>query len=375
MIPQTNIKTYYLRYKQAIDEAIDRTLKSGQYILGREVTAFEKEFASYTGTEHCIGTGSGTDALQLALRCLGIGPGDVVATVSHTAVATVAAIQLTGATPLLVDIDPDYYTMDPVCLERAVTAFAKSSAYVEGMRVKAVIPVHLYGHPADIHGILAIANQHGLYTVEDCAQAAGAEIEGRKVGTFGEMAAFSFYPTKNLAALGDGGALLTSSRGLAARAYSLREYGWQERVSMLERGMNSRLDEMQAAILRVRLAGLDNDNAERGKIALFYSKRLKSMGHPDCRQGCRHVYHQYVIRTSLRDDLKRYLENHGVITAIHYPHPVHLQSAFRAVLFEKGSLRVTETVCREIISLPMYIGLTQEDQEQVCCLIEAFATS
>jgi len=375
LIPQTNIKTYYLRYKQAIDEAIDRTLKSGQYILGREVTAFEKEFASYTGTEHCIGTGSGTDALQLALRCLGIGPGDVVATVSHTAVATVAAIQLTGATPLLVDIDPDYYTMDPVCLERAVTAFAKSSAYVEGMRVKAVIPVHLYGHPADIHGILAIANQHGLYTVEDCAQAAGAEIEGRKVGTFGEMAAFSFYPTKNLAALGDGGALLTSSRGLAARAYSLREYGWQERVSMLERGMNSRLDEMQAAILRVRLAGLDNDNAERGKIALFYSKRLKSMGHPDCRQGCRHVYHQYVIRTSLRDDLKRYLENHGVITAIHYPHPVHLQSAFRAVLFEKGSLRVTETVCREIISLPMYIGLTQEDQEQVCCLIEAFATS
>jgi dTDP-4-amino-4,6-dideoxygalactose transaminase len=375
LIPQTNIKTYYLRYKQAIDEAIDRTLKSGQYILGREVTAFEKEFASYTGTEHCIGTGSGTDALQLALRCLGIGPGDVVATVSHTAVATVAAIQLTGATPLLVDIDPDYYTMDPVCLERAVTAFAKSSAYVEGMRVKAVIPVHLYGHPVDIHGILAIANQHGLYTVEDCAQAAGAEIEGRKVGTFGEMAAFSFYPTKNLAALGDGGALLTSSRGLAARAYSLREYGWQERVSMLERGMNSRLDEMQAAILRVRLAGLDNDNAERGKIALFYSKRLKSMGHPDCRQGCRHVYHQYVIRTSLRDDLKRYLENHGVITAIHYPHPVHLQSAFRAVLFEKGSLRVTETVCREIISLPMYIGLTQEDQEQVCCLIEAFATS
>jgi len=375
LIPQTNIKTYYLRYKQAIDEAIDRTLKSGQYILGREVTAFEKEFASYTGTEHCIGTGSGTDALQLALRCLGIGPGDVVATVSHTAVAPVAAIQLTGATPLLVDIDPDYYTMDPVCLERAVTAFAKSSAYVEGMRVKAVIPVHLYGHPVDIHGILAIANQHGLYTVEDCAQAAGAEIEGRKVGTFGEMAAFSFYPTKNLAALGDGGALLTSSRGLAERAYSLREYGWQERVSMLERGMNSRLDEMQAAILRVRLAGLDNDNAERGKIALFYSKRLKSMGHPDCRQGCRHVYHQYVIRTSLRDDLKRYLENHGVITAIHYPHPVHLQSAFRAVLFEKGSLRVTETVCREIISLPMYIGLTQEDQEQVCCLIEAFATS
>jgi dTDP-4-amino-4,6-dideoxygalactose transaminase len=307
MIPQTNLKIYYQHYKQDIDEVIGRTLESGLYILGSEVAIFEKEFASYVGVSYAIGTGSGTDALQLALRCLGIGPGDVVATVSHTSVATAAAIHLTGATPLFVDIDPDYFTMDPICLEQAINDFSKSRAYAGGMRVKAVIPVHIYGHPADIYGISAVANQHGLYVVEDCAQATGAEIDSRKVGSFGDMAAFSFYPTKNLAALGDGGALLTNDSGLAERALKLREYGWKDRVSVLDRGMNSRLDEIQAAVLRVRLAGLDDDNAERGKIAAFYSKRMKVVGHPNCRQCCSHVYHQYVICTSLRDDLKRYL--------------------------------------------------------------------
>jgi dTDP-4-amino-4,6-dideoxygalactose transaminase len=372
MIPQTNLKTYYLRYKQAIAEAIGRTLESGRYILGSEVAVFEKEFASYSGVAHAIGTGSGTDALQLALRCLGIGQGDAVATVSHTAVATAVAIRLTGATPLFVDIAPDSYTMDPLCLEQAVAAFDKSLAYAEGMRVKAVIPVHLYGHPADMYGINVIAKRYGLYVVEDCAQAAGAELDGRKVGSFGDMAAFSFYPTKNLGALGDGGALLTNDSGLTERAYSLREYGWQDRMSILERGMNSRLDEIQAAILRVRLGGLDDDNAERRDIAAFYAKRIKGVGRPDCRQCYTHVYHQYVIRTSHRDDLKRYLEEHGVMTAIHYPLPVHLQPAFGTALFEEESLHVTESICHEILSLPMYIGLTQEDQEKICSLIDSF---
>jgi dTDP-4-amino-4,6-dideoxygalactose transaminase len=372
MIPQTNLILLYHRYKKAIDEAVSRTLESGRYILNGEVNAFEKEFASYTGVAYAIGTGSGTDAIQLALRSLGIGPGDAVMTVSHTAVATAVAIRLAGATPLFVDIEPNHYTMDPYCLENAIATFGKSRASTEGMRIKAVIPVHLYGHPADMNGINAIAKRHGLYVIEDCAQAAGAEIDGRKVGSFGDMAAFSFYPTKNLAALGDGGALLTNDSGLAERAYRLREYGWQDRVSTLDRGINSRLDEIQAAILRVRLTGLDNDNTERGSIAAFYSKGMKGVCHPDCRRFYSHVYHQYVIRTPFRDDLKRCLENHGVMMAIHYPVPIHMQPAFGKALFTPGSLRVTESICSEILSLPMFIGLAREDQEKICDLVDTF---
>ncbi len=370
MIPQVDLKAYYLRYKQQIDEAIARTLESGWYILGGEVAAFEKEFASYLGVAHAVGTGNGTDALQLALRCLAIGPGDVVATVSHTAVATVAAIRLAGATPLLVDIDPCSYTMDPGCLEQALAAFAKSDASAQGMRVKAVIPVHLYGHPADMQAIGEIARRESLYIVEDCAQATGAEIAGRKVGSFGDMAAFSFYPTKNLGALGDGGALVTNDGILAERARRLREYGWQDRVSILDRGMNSRLDELQAAVLRVRLAGLDDDNAARREIAARYSGRLSTVGRPDSPRHLAHVFHQYVVRTSRRDELKRFLQEHGVMTAIHYPLPAHLQPAFEDALFENGRLGVTEKVCREILSLPMYPGLGREDQERICSLIE-----
>jgi dTDP-4-amino-4,6-dideoxygalactose transaminase len=375
VISQTNLKEYYLRYKQAIDEAIGRTLNSGWYILGSEVAAFEKEFADYLGVARAVGTGSGTDSLQLSLRCLGVGPGDVVATVSHTAVATVAAIQLAGATPLLVDIDPDSYTMDPSSLEKALEQFARSCAMDKGRRIKAIIPVHLYGHPADMHAICAVADQHDLFVIEDCAQAAGAELDDRKLGSFGDMAAFSFYPTKNLGALGDGGALVTNDSDLAERARKLREYGWHNRLSVLERGINSRLDEIQAAVLRVRLSGLDRDNIERSEIADFYSRNIKKVGLPYIRKGCAHVYHQYVIRTPRRDDLKRYLEKHGVMTAIHYPMPVHLQPAYRGSLYEHGSLQVTELICGEILSLPIYPGLAKEDQEQVCCLIDAFEAS
>lgn len=372
MIPQVDLKAYYLRYRQRIDEAIARTLESGWYILGSEVAAFEQEFASYLGVAQAIGTGSGTDALQLALRSLALGPGDVVATVSHTAVATVAAIRLAGATPLFVDIDPVSYTLDPACLEQALAAFVTSDESARGMRVKAVVPVHLYGHPADMHAICDIARRHDLFVVEDCAQAAGAEIDGRKVGCFGDMAAFSFYPTKNLGALGDGGALVTQDRMLAERARSLREYGWKNRVSILDRGMNSRLDELQAAVLRVRLAGLDEDNNERREIAAFYGSRMNKVGRPACRQHCAHVYHQYVIRTPLRDGLKLFLQEQGVMTAIHYPLPAHLQPAFERTLFMEGSLRTTEAVCREILSLPMYPGLGQENQERICRLIEKY---
>lgn len=372
MIPQVDLKAYYLRYKQQIDEAVARTLESGWYILGTEVAAFEKEFASYLGVAHTVGTGNGTDALQLAFRCLEIGPGDVVATVSHTAVATVAAIRLAGATPLLVDIEPGRYTMDPASLEQALVAFPGSAASNRGMRVRAVIPVHLYGQPADMQAIGEVARRHGLAVVEDCAQAAGAQIAGRKVGSFGDMAAFSFYPTKNLGALGDGGALVTNDSMLAERARRLREYGWQDRVSILDRGMNSRLDELQAAVLRVRLAGLDGDNAARRAIAAYYSGRMNNVVRPAEGRDCFHVYHQYVIRTLRRDELKKYLQERGVMTAIHYPLPAHLQPAFEDALFERGSLRATEAVCREILSLPMYPELGRENQERICRLIEQF---
>ncbi len=372
MIPQVDLKAYYLRYKPQIDEAIARTLESGWYILGREVAAFEMEFASYLGVAHAVGTGNGTDALQLALRSLGVGPGDAVVTVSHTAVATVAAIRLAGATPLLVDIDPRSYTMDPARLEQALAVFARSAASAHGMRVKAVIPVHLYGHAADMQAIGEIARRDGLFIVEDCAQATGAEIAGRKVGSFGDMAAFSFYPTKNLGALGDGGALVTNDDNLAERARKLREYGWQDRVSVLDRGMNSRLDELQAAVLRVRLAGLDEDNAARREIAAFYSGRLKNVNLPDCQRRLAHVFHQYVIRTPRRDELKNFLQVHGVMTAIHYPLPVHRQPAFVEALFEPGSLSITEAVCGEILSLPMYPGLRRRGDEEVCRLIDQF---
>lgn len=374
MIPQINLRCYYDRTAAAVNDAIHRTLESGWYILGKEVADFEVEFADYLGGAYAIGTGSGTDAIQLALRCLGIGAGDVVVTVSHTAVATVTAIQLAGATPLLVDVDSDSYTMSPDSLEAALNRFATTPAAARGMRIKAVIPVHLYGHPADMASICRIAERHGLAVIEDCAQAAGAAFDGRKIGTLGNMAAFSFYPTKNLGALGDGGALVTNDAGLAARAKKLREYGWQDRVSVLEGGINSRLDELQAAILRVRLALLDEDNRQRQAIAATYSDLLKRVHLPLCRPPATHVYHQYVIRSRNRDSLKQYLHEHGVGTAIHYSLPVHLQPAFSNCLTLEP-LKVTEFVCQEILSLPMYPGLPHDEVRQICRIINNFSIS
>jgi dTDP-4-amino-4,6-dideoxygalactose transaminase len=365
---------YYDRSATAINEAIRRTLESGWYVLGNEVTAFEDEFAGYLGADHAIGVGSGTDALQLSLRCLGIGAGDVVVTVSHTAVATVVAIQLAGATPLLVDVDPYSFTMSPDSLVAALKLFPTTNAAKCGMKIKAVIPVHLYGHAADMTAICNIASQHGLHVIEDCAQATGASLDGKKLGTFGHMGAFSFYPTKNLGALGDGGGLVTNDSDLATRAKKLREYGWQNRVSVMDGGINSRLDELQAAILRVRLAGLDRDNLERQAIATNYSVLLNGVQLPDSCPKSIHVYHQYVIRTQQRDCLKQYLKDHGVATAIHYPLPVHLQPAFNKCL-TTGSMEVTETLCKEILSLPMYPGLTDQDVLKICHLINKFTAS
>jgi dTDP-4-amino-4,6-dideoxygalactose transaminase len=362
-----NPRANYLAHKEEIDRAIQGVLDSGSYILGEEVRAFEGEFAAFLSIGHAIGAGSGTDALHLALRACGIGPGDVVLTVSHTAVATVAAIELAGATPLLVDIDPASFTVDMDRLRATIDDHRS-----KGSALKAVIPVHLYGQPADMPGIVELAKEHNLYVIEDCAQSHGASVMGRMTGTWGDVGAFSFYPTKNLGALGDGGAVVTNDPELASRASRLREYGWGERhVSDLP-GMNTRLDELQAAILRVKLRYLDAENARREEIAELYNRILREtpLKLPQARDGAEHVYHQYVVRSDRRDELKSFLAEHGVGTLILYPQPVHLQPAYKGrVLVGRGGLPRTEQACREVLCLPMHPQLDDTEVVRVAELI------
>jgi dTDP-4-amino-4,6-dideoxygalactose transaminase len=354
----------YRAYKEEIKAAVDRVLESGWYILGSETAAFEKEFAGYLGTGEGIGVGSGTEALHLALLACGIGKGDEVITVSHTAVATVAAIEMCGARPVLVDIDAESYTMDAAELEKAITK-----------KTKAVVPVHLYGHPAEIDAITAIAKDHGFYVLEDCAQSHGATFGGRMTGVWGDIAAFSFYPTKNLGALGDGGFIATARPELAEKVRLLREYGWRQRYMSEISGFNSRLDELQAAILRVKLSHLEADNGRRIAIARHYDRLLgaSDLTLPREKWGVRHVYHQYVVRSKRRDALKSYLKEHGVDTLIHYPVPVHLQPAYRGkITLQGGRLPVTEEICPQILSLPMHPHLTGGQIEQIAELITGF---
>ncbi|MCC6967270.1 MAG: DegT/DnrJ/EryC1/StrS family aminotransferase [Nitrospira sp.] len=360
MIPAANPLADYLARKPEIDQAIQRVLSGGRYILGPEVSAFEQEFAYFLGAGFAVGVGSGTGALHAALRVCGIGPGDAVITVSHTAVATVAAIELAGAIPLLVDIDPKSFTLDANQLEDTLLAG-------QSLRVKAVIPVHLYGHPADMRSIMSIAERFNLKVIEDCAQSHGASIGGRKAGTWGHLAAFSFYPTKNLGALGDGGAVVTNDPALAERTALFREYGWKERYISELSGANSRLDELQAAILRVKLRFLAQDNARRQEVASQYESILSgsSLVVPRTQPDCTHVYHQYVIRTLRRDDLKQFLERSSVGSLIHYPVPIHLQPAYRKCLLARGGLPETERICGEILSLPIHPHLTTDEVSHV----------
>jgi len=307
-------KANYLAHQDEIDKAVHRVLDSGCYILGQEVAAFEQEFACYLGVRHAVGVGSGTDALQVALRACGIGPGDAVITVSHTAVATVAAIYLCGATPVLVDINPETYTMDPSCLEYATEKLCKDKRSRVRVRLKAIMPVHLYGHPADMDSILSIARRYGLYVIEDCAQSHGATYRGRKTGSWGDIAAFSFYPTKNLGGIGDGGMVLTNDSKLAKRAKLLREYGWEKRYVSELPGLNSRLDELHAAVLRVKLHYLEQENENRRKLAAMYASTLNitNLRLPTCRPEVLHVYHQYVVGCEQRDALRKFTRTESV---------------------------------------------------------------
>ena len=354
-IPQTDPHANYLAHRTEIDAAVSQVLDSGRYILGRQVAAFEQEFAAYLGVGHTVGVANGTEALELALRACDIGPGCTVYTVSHTAVASVAAIERCGARAVLVDVDLATFTMDPNCLEDALQLHP-GQADTRG----AVIPVHLYGQPADMAAILEIARRHDLWVIEDCAQAHGALIGDRKAGSLGHLAAFSFYPTKNLGALGDGGLVATDDAGLAARLRMLREYGWRERYVSDVPGINSRLDELQAAILRVKLPYLDGENAHRNLLAQEYDRLLNAADIvlPATRAGVSHVYHQYVIRSDHRDSLRAYLQEQGVGTLVHYPVPIHRQPAYAGRLPTGGGLPHTDALAGEIVSLPMYPELT-----------------
>ena len=363
MILCSNPHAQYQAHKAEIDLAILRVLDKGRYILGEETKAFESEFATYIGVSYGIGVASGTEALHIALAACGIGPGDEVITVSHTAVATVAAIELAGATPVLVDIEPDYFTLDPDKLESAISP-----------RTKAIIPVHLYGQPADLSSILEIARQHGIRVVEDCAQAHGAMYGERRVGAWGDIACFSFYPTKNLGALGDGGMIVTNDPALADRARLLREYGWAERYVSHSPGLNSRLDEVQAAVLRVKLRYLDADNAARARLAQAYEQALADLrlSMPKRRSDATHIYHLYVIRCSERDELQNWLKMQGVGALIHYPVPVHLQPAYQGRLRGGDCLPETERAAREVLSLPMYPELSEIELHMVVEACQSF---
>jgi dTDP-4-amino-4,6-dideoxygalactose transaminase len=371
MIPLADPGAAYRAQRDALDDALGRALDSGWYILGGEGAAFEREFADWLDLPRAVGCANGTDALVLILRGMGIGPGMTVCTVSHTAVATVAAIEMVGATPLLLDIDPDTYTMD------ADELAAVLEDPPPGLPpVRAVIAVHLYGQACDLEPMLEACGAAGIPLIEDCAQAHGATLSGRRLGTLGAAAAFSLYPTKNLGALGDAGILATPDEVLAERIAAIRQYGWKSRYISDMVGVNSRLDELQAAVLRVRLPLLEGMNARRGEIAAAYDAALAgtSLVPPARRADATHVFHQYVVRSPERDALAARLKEQGIGTGIHYPVPVHLQPAYlnRVAL---GPARCTETeaASREVLSLPMFPELTDGQVARVCAALKQVA--
>jgi len=359
-VPQADPKAGFLAQRSRIDIALIQVIESGSYILGQQVQGFEQEFSAFVGVHHGIGVANGTDALELALRGIEVGPEDYVATVAHTANASVAAIELAGAKPLLIDIDAKTYNMDPQSLAAALER--------PPGRVAAVVPVHLYGQPADLAAIQPLAERTGAVLIEDAAQSHGALSGTRVTGSIGKLGCFSFYPTKNLAALGDGGLIATSDDALAERIRALRQYGWRERYVSDFPGLNSRLDEIQAAVLRVRLTRLEAENQHRREIAIAYDGGLQGLPLtlPARQPNSSHVFHQYVVRTPKRDGLQRALRARQIGTNIHYPVPIHLQPGYAGrIAIGPTGLAETERAAREVLSLPMFPQLTDEQVGRV----------
>lgn len=356
-VPFVDLQIQYQNLQNEIMPAIASVMQRGAFILGEEVSQFEQSFAEYCGAKYCVGVASGCDALLWALKACKIGPGDEVITAANTFIATVLAISFAGARPVLVDCLEDTYEMDPQAVRRAITP-----------RTKAIMPVHLYGHPADMDAIMAIAREHGLIVIEDAAQAHGAMYKGKKCGTFGKIGCFSFYPGKNLGAYGDGGAIVTDDPEMAAQVRMLRNYGQPRKYYHEIVGWNSRLDTVQAAILNVKLRRLDEWNEARREHARRYCELLASMPVvlPQEAPHARHVYHLFVIRIARRDDVMAQLAARGISCGIHYPVPVHLQMAYSSLGYNRGSFPISERVAGEILSLPMYPELTDQQIEYVC---------
>jgi dTDP-4-amino-4,6-dideoxygalactose transaminase len=355
-IPLANPRLRFVEKKNEFLKVAESVIESGMYILGNEVSSFEKEFAEYIGVKYCVGVANGTDALAIALKGLGVKDGDEVITVSHSAVATVAAIEMAGGVPVFTDIEPDTRCMDP---EKIIELIS--------FKTKVIIPVHIYGQPARIEEILSIARSKGIKVLEDCAQAHGAKVGEEKVGSFGDAAAFSFYPTKNLGAIGDGGAIVTNSSEIFENIYALRQYGWRQRYISDFPGVNSRLDELQAAFLRIKLRELDNDNARRNEIANKYTSAInkKILQPPERIPNTYNVYHLYVIESEKRDTLAKYFNSKGIGTALHYPLPIHLQPAYKGRIRGGQSLYKTELLYTRILSLPMYPELSDAQVSKV----------
>lgn len=365
-IPISDTKIQYYRHKTELDSAIQRVLERSWFILGEEGAAFEQEFAAFLGAKFAVGVANGTDAIQLGLMACGVGPGDEVITTPHTALFSLLAITQTGATPVLVDIEPDTGLIDPNLIEAKITP-----------RTKAIVPVHLYGQAVDLDPMLALAKAKGLVVVEDSCQAHGTLYKGKATGTFGQVGTYSFYPSKNLGAYGDGGAIVTDDPAIAKKISQLRNGGQSERYHHDLQGINSRLDEIQAAILRVKLAYLAGWNEARRERAVLYDKLLADswVQRPVERPYGRHIYHLYVIRVANRqerDKLQEYLKQNGVGTGIHYPIPAHLQKAYSGLGLERGSLPQAEASADCILSLPMFPELPLEHVERVCELINSY---
>lgn len=362
MIPFLDLKRQYTSIKPEIDDAIQRVIERQQFVLGDEGRLFEQEFSRYCGVKFGVGVASGTDAIHLGLRALGISSGDEVITAPNTAVPTVSAILSVGARPVFVDIDEKFYTLDPSKVEDAITS-----------KTKAIIPVHLYGHPCDMDHILEIANKHNLKVVEDCAQAHGSLYKGKKVGSLGDIGCFSFYPSKNLGAYGDAGMVVTNIKEVAEKLKLLCNYGLTKRYDYILKGFNSRLDEIQAAVLRVKLKFLDRWNDLRRKNALFYQELLEDIDLvlPQEAEFAYHVYHLFVIRSKRRATLQSHLKEQGITTLVHYPYPIYQQKAYPPL---NGNCEVSEKLQSEILSLPIFPELTKQEIIEVCSAIKNFYT-
>lgn len=364
-VPMVDLKAQYSRIRADIDGGIARVVSSTGFIKGEDCGLFEQEFAAWCGARAACGVANGTDAITVALRAYGVGPGDEVVTVANTFAATGEAVLLNGGTPVWVDVDPVSCTMDPAKLEEAITP-----------RTKVILPVHLYGHPADMRAILEIAGRHGIPVLEDAAQAHGAEVGGKRAGTLGHAACFSFYPGKNLGAYGDAGAVVSDDASFIEKVREIANHGGMEKYTHRVLGTNSRLDTLQAAVLRAKLPHLDTWNRERAERAQAYSMALSGVEGvvlPTVRAGARSAWHLYTIRLAGRDELAAHLKAQGIATAIHYPRPLHLQPAMAAAGGRPGQLPVSESLCREVLSIPLYPELPFEAIERIAGAVRAFA--